>query len=177
MDADGIRTTKLTELGLPRYAARAYLALLELGTTGAREVRELAHIPPAKVYGTLDQLHKRGLVEVLPGRPRRYAPVPMSDFLARDLEEQRERLESIEAARDELAELFPIRASTVVEVPGHTSSLSGRRNISEQFRRCARDARREIVILIPDRPDRSLRSVARHLSEARARGVTLRILM
>lgn len=176
MDLDAQQMARLKELGLPTYAIRAYLALLQLGEGEARQVSEIARIPPAKVYGTLEQIQQKGLAEVVPGRPRKYVPVPMVEFLERQIEEQQDHLAALVARKDELAELFPILGTAEVGDRACISMVSGRRNISEHFREHTVNAKHEMILILPANAERRLRALARLVADARSRGVRVRVL-
>src|SRR5207248_11237358 len=105
---------KLRSFGLSESAARAYLALLELGLTEARDVGRLAKIPLAKVYQTLDQLQEHGLVTVIPTTPRKYEPVEFRQFLDRRRERMLQEARELERVAPELAALFPTTAHETV---------------------------------------------------------------
>lgn len=176
MDMDNEQVERLREFGLPTYAVRAYLALLKLGTAEARHVSEVARIPPAKVYGTLDQLQQKGLVTVATGKPRKYSPVPMGDFLERRLRDHREQMDALAARKDDLVELFPILGTVEAGGRASISTIRGRRNISEHFRENAAAATRDLALLLPASPSERLRAVVKVLDKARGRGVSIRIL-
>ena len=52
----------LEDLGLSKREAKAYLALLELGSTTVGEIIKKTDIPSSKIYEVLDRLMKKGLV-------------------------------------------------------------------------------------------------------------------
>ena len=56
----------LRDIGLSEHAARAYLALVELGPAEARDVARKANVPLTKVYTTLHVLALKGFVGLLP---------------------------------------------------------------------------------------------------------------
>ena len=64
--------SSLQALGLNAYEAKAYLALLERNTLTATEVANLAGMPRARVYETLQTLLTRGLCVLRPGRFKTY---------------------------------------------------------------------------------------------------------
>lgn len=64
--------SSLQALGLNAYEAKAYLALLERNTLTATEVANLAGIPRARVYETLQTLLTKGLCLLRPGRFKTY---------------------------------------------------------------------------------------------------------
>ena len=149
------RLAKLREFGLSEYASRAYLALLELGNTEARDVSRLAKVPIAKVYSTLDQLHERGLVEVQPGPPKRYAPVPFREFLGlrRSLHEREAAILANESPA--LEALFPIRGGAEVGDRGSVRLLRGREAIGEKVRSLLSEVQRDAILaMTPQDPAR-----------------------
>lgn len=170
------RLAKLKEFGLSDYAARAYLALLELGATEARDVSRLAKVPLAKVYSTLDQLHEKGLVTVTPETPKKYAPVPFADFIQRLRQAHADQIRSLRDTQEELAAMFPILGTTQVGDRGTTVTLRGRRTVLDKLRRCSEEAQREIVIAASDGFTRRRHHVRSLLQEARERGVDIRLL-
>ena len=69
---DETQVQKLTTLGLSKYEACAYLALLGHAESSAVEVAERAGVPRQRVYDVLASLHDRGLVVTRDGRPLRH---------------------------------------------------------------------------------------------------------
>src|SRR5438067_3127441 len=167
---------ELNAMGLSTYAARAYLSLLQLGRGEARQVSELAQIPSSKVYGTLEQLERRGLATVVAGKPREYRPVPIGEFLAQRIEEEREAVTTMSSRLDRLVDLFPIIGEAPDAERASVTALRGRRNISENFRRQMQAARREVCIQLPDRWTRRVRAVGSLVRDARAGGVRVLVL-
>lgn len=170
MDFPSAPMSQLKEFGVSVYAARAYLALLDLGTAEARGVSELANIPTAKVYGTLMQLQRRGLAEVTPGKPRKYSAVPMEEFLDRRMREQLEELEDIRERKQELMEMFPIRGTATVQKRPQTTTVEGRRNVLQHLREACASARESVFIVMSPRLRADL-SLRRLLDATAARGV------
>lgn len=161
---------QLKEFGLQGYAARAYLALLELGETEARGVSEVANIPSAKVYSTLVQLQRRGLVRVTPGKPRLYSPIPIHEFVERRLREQEETTSQLRASMGRLASMFPIRARPISTDRARTTTMVGRRNVLQHLRACCEAATRTIFAVASPRIHADP-LIARHFARASSRGV------
>ncbi|GMQ78694.1 MAG: hypothetical protein BMS9Abin02_1224 [Anaerolineae bacterium] len=63
---------QLTSLGLKKYEARAYLALLGHEKSSAVEVANRAQVPRQRIYDVLASLIDWGIVETTDGRPLRY---------------------------------------------------------------------------------------------------------
>lgn len=128
------RLERLRALGLAEYPARAYLALLELGPSGARAVADRSGVPRGKIYATLNDLHARGLVEVTPERPHRYVAAPVVELLALLRRTHRDALERL--TRDEQALVREFGAAPVPAPPplGGVTVVRGRRNFVERVR-------------------------------------------
>lgn len=167
--------SQLKEFGVTTYGARAYLALLELGVAEARGVSELANIPSAKVYGALVQLQRRGLAEVTPGKPRKYAPVPIQDFVERQLQQQEDQSAVLRARMAEITELFPVKGDVAVMERPQTVTIEGKRNIMQHLREACQGATGSIHALMSPmlRADLTLR---RPFEEAARRGVAVEII-
>ncbi len=63
---------KLVAVGLNKYEALAYLALLEKNSVAAIDVANRSGIPKQRIYDVLDNLRAKGICSVSEGRPRCY---------------------------------------------------------------------------------------------------------
>lgn len=170
------RIRRLREFGLSEYAARAYLALLDLGTTEARDVSSLSKVPASKIYHILDQLHEKGLLVVVPEFPRKYAPVPFSDYLLRIHEQHESAARAIRAERDALEEMFAVVGGTPAGDRGGLTILRARRNVHERLVERLEGARREVLLLLTEGQCAEPRPLEEALAAAIARGVEARLL-
>ena len=166
--------TRLRELGLSSGGARAYVALLELGVSEARAVGTLARIPTTRVYKVLDQLRDKGLVEVTHGKPRSYAPIPVSDFLDRRIAEREDAIATLRACKTDLGSLFPIRGTGTVPRRSAILSTSGRRNVLHRFGEECRRVERDMFVL--STLDATRGSLVSHLDEVASRGVHVHVV-
>lgn len=98
----------LVELGLTRYEAGAYRALIRRNRATGAEAARLARLPRQRIYDVLDSLVARGLVTVQPGRPARFVARPPREAVELLLREHRLRLERLELdATQTVEELHP----------------------------------------------------------------------
>ena len=87
---DTLRTFELTE-----YEAKCFVALTRLREGTAKEVSDVADVPRARIYDSMDALHDRGLVSVQESKPRRFravAPREAVDLLERECQTRLDRL-------------------------------------------------------------------------------------
>src|SRR5689334_23218702 len=72
----------LQRLGLNKYEAEAYFALLAEGPLTGYELGKRSSVPLSKSYETLERLARRGLVLLQPGEPPRYLAERPERFMA-----------------------------------------------------------------------------------------------
>lgn len=92
----------LQQLGLTKYEAEAYRALLAAGPLTGYELGKHSSVPVSRCYDTLERLLARGLAVVQPSAPPRYAAEDPARFLARA---RAEREATVAALADALADL------------------------------------------------------------------------
>ena len=79
----------LRELGLTAYESAVFLSLMERGVMTASGVSESAGVPFSKVYEVLNNLERKGWIDVERGRPSRYfckSPKEAFEAARRELE-------------------------------------------------------------------------------------------
>ena len=96
---------QLEALGLSTYAARTFVALVALGTGTARDVSQVSEVPRTRVYDAIDELHSRGLVDVLQSTPKQFWAIS-AETTSRSFEQQLEH--RVDTLRTALQELEPI---------------------------------------------------------------------
>jgi HTH-type transcriptional regulator, sugar sensing transcriptional regulator len=72
----------LAALGFHLNEARAYVALLRLGSSTGYEVAQRAGVPRSAVYGALRRLVSSGAARAVPGNPERFVATPAESILA-----------------------------------------------------------------------------------------------
>jgi sugar-specific transcriptional regulator TrmB len=142
---------KLRKLGLSRYEAQAYLALLgEPGLTAGR-VAHKAGIPQPRVYGALTTLVDRGFAEVSLAEPRTYRAIAPTAAYAR----HRQRSEkAFVTAMDELAQEMTALEQLNPQVESEDPAafgirlLRGARQAERAFIDLYESARSEILLFV-----------------------------
>ncbi len=96
---------QLEALGLSTYAARTFVALVALGTGTARDVSQVSDVPRTRVYDAIDELHGRGLVDVLQSSPKEFWAIS-AETTSRSFEQQLEH--RVDTLRTALQEIEPV---------------------------------------------------------------------
>ncbi|MEM5882953.1 MAG: helix-turn-helix domain-containing protein [Candidatus Aenigmatarchaeota archaeon] len=80
------------ELGLNEYETRVYSTLLFLGSSKVGKISKISKVPQSKIYGVLEELTQKELVEIFDGRPKEFKAVPPKIALRNLLEKKEEDL-------------------------------------------------------------------------------------
>jgi sugar-specific transcriptional regulator TrmB len=89
---------RLERLGLSAYAARTFVALVDLGDGTAKDVSETVDVPRTRVYDAAEELSDRGLVEIESATPRRFRAVPIERAVLVLGTEYADRIDEVTAA-------------------------------------------------------------------------------
>lgn len=170
------RIAKLQEHGLTEYEARAYLALLELETSEASPVADLARVPRTKIYQALDGLESKKLLTVIPERPKRYAVSPIASYIDELEGNLRGKADVLAGQKDALAEEFAPRGKVQVERAGGFIVLKGRANISSKLCELIGKAERDFAVATSAMGAHRIAYQLDLLEQAAARGSDVRIL-
>jgi len=167
-------TAKLQTLGFSEYEAKAYIALVSLGSPTAYEISDFTEVPYPKVYSVLAKLEKRGLVEVSRGRPMRFRALPLKQALTTIKDSIIDRLEL--ATQKALEELEPIHKTISTRQALGTWNIVGKRNVINKLKEILEYARTEILLSFPDVENSLLDSMTPILKRAKKRGVSIKLL-
>ena len=73
----------LKSLGMTKYEALVYIALLRVMSATASEIHESSGVPRASVYPVIDQLLDKDLVSVSQSAPKRFAAIPPQEAIGK----------------------------------------------------------------------------------------------
>ncbi|WP_225849475.1 TrmB family transcriptional regulator [Streptomyces sp. HPF1205] len=138
----------LVALGLARYEARVYLALVRRESYTAAEVARAADVPRQRVYDVLDALVRRRLATAHPGRVATFSAVDPELAVARLMALQREALERLDRVSAQLTSaLMPVWADgrTHTDRLDYIEILRDPKSIAEAFTDIQNQARRELL--------------------------------
>ncbi|MFF4498529.1 TrmB family transcriptional regulator [Streptomyces sp. NPDC001546] len=148
MELDDGAVNDLVALGLSRYEARVYLALVRRESFTAAEVARAADVPRQRVYDVLDALVRRRLTVLRPGRVAAFSAVAPELALARLMALQRESLERLNQASTVLAAaLAPIWSDgqTHTDPLDYIEVLRDPKAIADRFAGIQRQAAHELL--------------------------------
>ena len=146
---DDPTVTRLTDLGLTTYEAKAYVALTRRDSSTAAQTARLSNVPRQRIYDVLGTLVEKGLASTRPGDVVKYAATPPRQALEGLLARRRQELELLEQAAAEMAaHLEPAyRAGQEQTDPlEYIEVLRDRRAINERFFELQENIKDEILV-------------------------------
>jgi hypothetical protein len=145
----------LQQIGLTKYEAEGYLALLRHGALTGYELGKRSGVPLSRSYEVLERLLGRGFVLVQPGEPPRYTAIAPEAIVARARAAQAATLDDLAGA---------LAAIPQAHQPSGSWIARGRAAISAQAAALLGEARATIAIWGDSQP------FAAALAAAQARG-------
>ncbi|MBS3055614.1 MAG: hypothetical protein J4452_03950 [Candidatus Aenigmarchaeota archaeon] len=85
----------LKKLGLTSYESQVYLALTFIGPSKVSAISSESKVPQAKVYGVLDNLMDKQLVEIFNVKPREFKAVPPELSIKQRIEEKEKQIKAV----------------------------------------------------------------------------------
>lgn len=158
---------QLEALGLSSYAARTFVALVQLGEGTAQEVSDVSEVPRTRVYDAVEELQDRGLVDVRQSTPKRFWAVSAATTGRQFEQEYSHRVDVLTEALDDL-ESVP-----QTEEQRGVWTVTGRDTVTERVRDFVALATDEVVFMTVG--DLLTESILDALRDASDRGVTIRL--
>lgn len=161
----------LNHLSLDKYSKAALVFLSSIDSASATSIVKNAQIPQGRVYSVLNSLKQKGLVSLIPEKPKKYTANNIKKRLENYLVEQQSFLEE----KKSLVSSISLNPAIITENKRSLVFYSGR---TEHMRARAllRDAaKKEIIMMAP----LFVGSFSTNLSKIRAleRGVKMRVLV
>ena len=123
----------LLELGLNKYEARVYLALISEGTATAKNLSDITGIPYGKVYEIINLLSTKGFCIILPTKPMKSKAVSPLDALEATRKNMYSKFETLQ--EQIVSNLHPLFEKTkeFSEPKGFFWVVNGRKNIIKKL--------------------------------------------
>ena len=99
----------LQQVGLNKYEAEAYAALLRHGPLTGYELGKRSEVPLSRSYEILERLATKGLALVQPGDPPRYTAEPPEQFIDRTRAATTTTLDALARLGQRLSQLRALR--------------------------------------------------------------------
>lgn len=138
----------LEALGLTKYETNAYLSLLQLGVSDARELSRASGVPTSKIYETMVRLEALGLVEVQASRPRKFMAREVGEALDELKNAKRKEFEGLIKSLPALETRLKIRARTSPKDSTFWSVTTSWHDFANKHLSKAAEAKEEVLIYV-----------------------------
>ncbi|NYZ75096.1 TrmB family transcriptional regulator [Candidatus Micrarchaeota archaeon] len=165
-----------------QYEARAYHALYATNTSTAGELSEKAELPRPRVYDVLSSLQDKGFVVLQPGRPVRYAALPITEAVQTLCKQRKEtasqEIEAIARIAGELnAKIKNARVADKFKTDENVWTLKGREAIYSKLGSMIASAQKQVMLVsTPQGMARKIKVHGGELEAAKSRGVDVRVV-
>ncbi len=156
----------LQNLGFSQYEAKVYLALLQQPAVSGYELAKNSGVPASKIYGTLNKLLARQVVQAIDSEPKKYIPIPPQEILSRM---RGEFLETVDLLSEKLQQIYT--HSEVLDE--HIWNLTGRNSILRKVTDFISESQNQIFLSIWDE---ELDEITSCLKKAHQRKVKISIV-
>jgi len=172
---DSELSSRLVSFGLTKQEAEVFILLNRIRNSGATGVTgggaaELTRVGRVRTYQILQRLAGLGLVEVEPGRPRRYAAVTPQVGMRTLVALQETRLTELSLMEAEISEklskAIPVKTEPLGDgknEKGSTTLLRGVSNIQTAARRAMEG--RELRIVVNEESEGHITTTVRYMSQ------------
>jgi len=123
-------TEALKSVGLTKYEALVYIALLKVEGATATEIHEISGVPRASVYPVLDRLIQKNLVIVSHSTPKRFRATPPEEGIDNLL---RQIHADADAAKQVLQEIYRQRVTAEAGMEELIWSIYGEEKITQRL--------------------------------------------
>ena len=137
----------LHRLGLTEYESRIYLVLVRKGPIKASELSFFGQIPRAKTYGAINELERKGLVRIIPGKPEVYAAMSPGEVLMPVVNRQARELTETSAIVEGLMLTFETNKYVKRDGPKEADGfweIEGRQGVSNKITQIIGDATKSV---------------------------------
>jgi hypothetical protein len=138
----------LEALGLTKYETNAYLSLLQLGVSDARELSRASGVPTSKIYETMVRLEALGLVEVQASRPRKFMAREVGEALDELKNAKRREFEGLLKSLPALEGRLKVRARTSPKDSTFWSVTTSWHDFANKHLAKAAEASEEVLIYV-----------------------------
>jgi len=105
---------KLQSSGLTEYESKIFLALISHGILSAREISKFSGVPKNRVYDSVEELKKKGMINVILGKVKKFQSIApenainnLFNFQLSELENKKEEVSDIIKSMQELQRKSP----------------------------------------------------------------------
>lgn len=152
---------QLRKFGLTNNEAQVYIALLALKEAKASEIASASRTPRSKIYQTMQELHKKGFVEIRPEKVTRFRAVDFEIAVSYYIESRKRTVEKLLKTKEKLAGYLKSVSLPKRNEVGEFTIFRAKRVIYKKIDEILSGARKNAVLVINSSDLRRLFYIAR----------------
>ena len=147
VSVDEKEVAALQRLGLTEYESKIYLVLVKMGPIKASEISFFGQVPRTKTYGAINELERKGLLRIIPGKPETYCAASPNEVLMPMMTKLNRELKDSEVVVQQLNVSFESSKYVKREIPkeaGEFWQIDGRQNLFNKLNQILSDSTRSV---------------------------------
>jgi sugar-specific transcriptional regulator TrmB len=147
LSVDEKEVAALQRLGLTEYESKIYLVLVKRGPIKASEISFFGQVPRTKTYGAINELERKGLLRIIPGKPETYCAASPNEVLLPMMGKLNRELKDSELVVQQLNFAFESSKYVKRDIPkeaGEFWQIDGRQNLYNKLNQILNDSVRSI---------------------------------
>jgi len=147
LSVDEKEVAALQRLGLTDYESRIYLVLVKKGPIKASEISFFGQVPRTKTYGAINELERKGLLRIMPGKPETYCASSPSEVLMPMIGRLNLELKDSEMVVQQLKVTFESSKYVKRDIPKEADEfwqIDGRQNLFNKLNQILRDSTKSV---------------------------------
>lgn len=147
LSVDEKEVAALQRLGLTEYESKIYLVLVKMGPIKASEISFFGQVPRTKTYGAINELERKGLLRIIPGKPETYCAASPNEVLMPMMSKLNRELKDSEMVVQQLNVSFESSKYVKRDVPKEASEfwqIDGRQNLYNKLSQILNDSVKSI---------------------------------
>lgn len=147
LSVDEKEVAALQRLGLTEYESKIYLVLVKMGPIKASEISFFGQVPRTKTYGAINELERKGLLRIIPGKPETYCAASPNEVLMPMVNKFNREVKDSEMVVQQLNVSFESSKYLKRDVPkeaGEFWQIDGRQNLYNKLNQILGDSVRTV---------------------------------
>lgn len=96
----------LQSAGLKEYESRVFLALVSHGVLTAREISKFSGVPKNRVYDTIEELKRKGMINILLGKVKKFQSISSEKAIENMFSFQQSEIENKKSEAEKIIEII-----------------------------------------------------------------------
>ncbi len=142
--------TDLRKMGLSEYESKAFLTLIGKGILSAPSISKHSGVPKSKIYGILEKLSEKRMIEEYPGKPKKFKARSPKFVFKELVEKEKKKVKSLQEVAEKLSkrmeDLIGSKEVSLAETDTALWTVNGRHAFHEKYAEMLGKAEKEVLV-------------------------------